>query len=88
MSANPAPAGMRDVRVDTVGDLGRRAFRKTASQTQVRQRITFVVWNTSARSWVLTFATTTDTSTAPTTVPHDTVVRVARSITARLPASR
>ncbi|WP_405971664.1 hypothetical protein OG496_18730 [Streptomyces sp. NBC_00988] len=54
----------------------------------MRQRISFVVWNTGARSWVLTFATTTGTSTEPTTVPHDTVVQVARSITARLPASR
>ncbi|MEV8539514.1 hypothetical protein [Streptomyces sp. NPDC051572] len=56
MSANPAPAGMRDV-----------------------------VWNTGAQSWGLTFATTTGTSTEPTTVPHDTVVQVARSITAKLP---
>ncbi|MEV0468926.1 hypothetical protein [Streptomyces prunicolor] len=88
LAANPSSAGMRDVQVDTVGDLGRRAFRETASQTQVRQRITFVVWNTGARSWVLTFATTEGTSTAPTTVSHDTVVQVAHSITAKLPTDR
>ncbi|MFI6548620.1 hypothetical protein ACIBO9_35790 [Streptomyces prunicolor] len=85
LAADPSSAGMRDVQVDTVDALGRQAFRETASQTQVRQRITFVVWNTGTRSWVLTFATTKGTSTAPTTVSDDTVVQVARSITAKLP---
>ncbi|MFD4556713.1 hypothetical protein ACFWP5_20775 [Streptomyces sp. NPDC058469] len=85
---------MRDVRVDTVDALGRQAFRETAYQTRAKQRLTFVVWNTRARNWVLPSATATTgtvTSTTPanpTTVPHDTVVQVARSITAKLPAGQ
>jgi hypothetical protein len=88
LRANPAPAGMRDVRVDPVSDLGRRAFRETTHQVQARQHITFVVWNPGARTWVLTFATTADTSTTPATVSDDKVVQVARSITAKLPAGQ
>ncbi|GAA3827489.1 hypothetical protein GCM10022403_071000 [Streptomyces coacervatus] len=88
LSAHPASAGMRDVRVDPVSGLGRRAFRETAYQIQARQHITFVVWNSGARTWVLTFATTADTRTKPATVSDDKVVRVARSVTAKLPAGR
>ena len=88
LSADPASAGMRDVRVDPVSDLGRHAFRETAYQVQAGQNITFVVWNSGARTWVLTFATTADTSTTPATVPDDKVVRTARSITAKLPAGQ
>jgi len=89
LRTNPAPAGMRDVRIDPVSYLGRRAFRETAYQVKARQHITFVVWNSAARTWVLSFATTADTaSTAPTGVADDKVVRVARSITARLPAGK
>jgi hypothetical protein len=83
---------MRDVRVDTVSGLGRQAFRETAYQTQAKQRITFVVWNAGSRNWVLTSATastgSTVTSTTPTTASDDTVVQVARSITAKLPAGQ
>lgn len=88
LSAHPAPAGMRDVRVDALSGLGRQAFRETAHQVQTRQHITFVVWNSGARAWVLSFATTADTSTKPATVSDDKVVQVARSISAKLPAGR
>ncbi|MEU9456467.1 hypothetical protein [Streptomyces sp. NPDC048277] len=80
LSAHPAPAGMRDVRVTAAGDLGAQAFRETAYQVQTRQHLTFVVWNPGPRTWVLTFAT------AAATAADDEVVRVARSITAKLPA--
>ncbi|MCZ0997521.1 DUF3558 family protein [Streptomyces mirabilis] len=86
LRTNPAVAGMRDVRVDTVSRLGRQSFRETAYQVQARQHLTFVVWNAGARTWVLTFATTGDTSTTPTTASDDKVVEVARSITAKLPS--
>ncbi|KUM68779.1 hypothetical protein [Streptomyces curacoi] len=85
LRANPAPAGMRDVRVEPVSDLGRRGFRETSRQVQARQHITFVVWDAGARTWVMTFATSADTSTKPTPVSDDKVVRVARSVTAKLP---
>ncbi|WP_030595647.1 hypothetical protein [Streptomyces fulvoviolaceus] len=88
LSADPASAGMRDVRVDPVSDLGRQAFRETSYQIQARQHITFVVWNSGTRTWVLTFATTADTSATPATVSDDKVVQVARSITAKLPAGQ
>jgi hypothetical protein len=71
LRAKSASAGMRDVRVDPVSDLGRKAFRETAYQAQARQHITFVVWNSGARTWVLTFATTAGTPTAPATVSDD-----------------
>lgn len=88
LTANPASAGMRDVRVDPVSDLGRQAFRETSYQIQAQQHITFVVWNSGTRTWVLTFATTADTSATPATVSDDKVIQVARSITAKLPASQ
>ncbi|MEU6251457.1 hypothetical protein [Streptomyces sp. NPDC047043] len=88
LSAHPTPAGMRDVRVDPVSDLGRQAFRETAHQVRTRQHIIFVVWNSGARTWVLSFATTADTSTKSATVSDDRVVRVARSVTAKLAAGR
>lgn len=79
LRAHPGSAGMRDVRVTTANGLGRQAFRETAYQVESRQHVTFVVWNAGTRTWVLTHSTTT----AP--VPADDVVRVARSVTARLP---
>ncbi|MER5429441.1 hypothetical protein [Streptomyces sp. NPDC002588] len=82
LSGDPASAGMRDVRVETVSDLGRQAFRETSYQIQAGQHITFVVWDSGAGTWVLTFATTADG------VPSDKVVQVARSITAKLPAGQ
>jgi hypothetical protein len=82
LSANPASTGMSDVQVVPVSDLGQRDFRETAHQAQAPQHITFVVWNAGARTWVLTFATTTDT------VPDDKVVQVARSITPKFPTGR
>lgn len=89
LAAHPSSAAMSDVRVDTVSGLGRQAFRETAYQTQAKQRLTFVVWNTGTRDWVLTLATVTPTPTSPTTAPDtDTVVRAARSITAKLPTGR
>lgn len=88
LTANPASAGMRDVRVDPVSDLGRQAFRETSYQIQAQQHITFVVWNSGTRTWVLTFATTADTSATPATVSDDKVIQVARSITAKLPAGQ
>ncbi|WP_406443302.1 DUF3558 domain-containing protein [Streptomyces sp. NBC_01613] len=88
LSANPASAGMRDVRVDPVSNLGRQAFRETSYQIQARQHITFVVWHSGAGTWVLTFATTADTSTPPTTASDDKLVQVARSITTKLPAGQ
>ncbi|MGW6905733.1 hypothetical protein [Streptomyces sp. NPDC054940] len=88
LSADPAPAGMRDVRVDTVSGLGDQAFRETAYQVQTRQQITFVVWNSGTRTWVLSLATRANASTTPAAVSDDKVVQVARSITAKLPAGR
>ncbi|WP_406127458.1 hypothetical protein [Streptomyces sp. NBC_00989] len=88
LSANPSPAGMRDVRVDTVDALGRRAFRETAYQTQAKQQLTFVVWNAGSRNWVLTYATTASTSAAPATVSDDKVAGAARSITTKLPTGK
>lgn len=88
LSANPSSAGMRDVQVDTVNALGHQAFRETAYQTQAKQQLTFVVWNTGTRNWVLTLATDSPSEPTPTTVPHDTVVQVARSITGKLPAGQ
>ncbi|MEV6478805.1 hypothetical protein [Streptomyces sp. NPDC051576] len=82
LRAHPSSAGMREVRVDPVGDLGRHAFRETAYQIQARQHLTFVVWTTGARTWVLTLGT------AASTEPHDEVAQVARSITAKLPTGR
>ncbi|MET7567973.1 hypothetical protein ABZT04_05640 [Streptomyces sp. NPDC005492] len=79
LRAHPSSAGMRDVGVDPVDDLGRHAFRETAYQIQARQHLTFVVWTTGARTWVLTLGTATSTAS------HDKVVQVARSITAKLP---
>ncbi|WP_033284242.1 hypothetical protein [Streptomyces sp. NRRL F-525] len=88
LAANPTSAGMRDVRVDTVDAVGRQAFRETAYQTQAKQQLTFVVWNTGSRNWVVTLATDAPSETTPTTAPHDTVVQVARSITGKLPTGR
>ncbi|MFK0282201.1 hypothetical protein ACIQVL_17265 [Streptomyces sp. NPDC090499] len=88
LRTNPASAGMRDVRVETVSGLGRTAFRETAYQTQAGQQLTFVVWDSGARTWVLTFAATADTPTTPATASDDKVVRTARSITAKLPAGK
>ena len=88
LRADPASAGMRDVRVETVSSLGQRAFRETSYQTQARQRITFVVWNAGYRTWVLTHATMADTPTTAAAASDDKVVQVARSITAKLPTSR
>lgn len=82
LSADPASAGMRDVKVDPVSDLGRQAFRETSYQIQAGQHITFVVWDSGAGTWVLTYATTADS------VSSDKVVQVARSITAKLPAAQ
>ncbi|WP_405993752.1 hypothetical protein [Streptomyces sp. NBC_00986] len=88
LSANPSSAGMRDVQVDTVSGLGRRAFRETAYQTQAKQQLTFVVWNAGSRNWVMTYATAASTSAAPATVSDDKVVGAARSITAKLPTGK
>lgn len=88
LSAHPAPAGMRDVRVDLVRGLGQQAFRETAYQTQAGQHITFVVWTSGAKTWVLTFTTTATSLTAPVTVPDDKVVQAARSITTGLLAHK
>jgi hypothetical protein len=88
LSANPAPAGMRDVRVTPLTHLGRQAFRETAYQLQTRQHITFVVWDAGTRTWVLTFGTTANTSKTPPTVSDDKAVRLARSLTPKLPASQ
>lgn len=86
LKSDPASAGMRDVRVEAVSDLGRRAFRETAYQVKAGQHLTFVVWNSGARTWVLTFAATADISTRPAPVSDDKVVEAARSISAKLPA--
>ncbi|WP_405839332.1 hypothetical protein [Streptomyces sp. NBC_01518] len=88
LAANPTSAGMRDVQVDTVDALSRQAFRETAYQTQAKQQLTFIVWNTGTRNWVLTLATDSPSETTPTTAPNDTVVQVARSITGKLPTGR
>ncbi|WBO65030.1 hypothetical protein [Streptomyces camelliae] len=88
LRANPAPAGMSDVRIDPVSGLGRQAFRESAHQSQEQQQITFVVWNAGARTWVLTYATAAPGSTAPTAVPDDKAVQLARSLTAKLPTGR
>ena len=88
LAANPTSAGMRDVQVDTVNTLGHQAFRETAYQTQAKQQLTFVVWNTGTRNWVLTLATDSPSETTPTTAPNDTVVQVARSITGKLPTGQ
>ncbi|MFJ2112525.1 MULTISPECIES: hypothetical protein [unclassified Streptomyces] len=88
LSADPASAGMRDVRVDPVSGLGTQGFRETAYQIQAGQHLTFVVWNTGTRSWVLTFATTADTPATPSAASDDKVVRMAQSLTAKLPAGR
>ncbi|KPI05884.1 hypothetical protein OK074_4374 [Actinobacteria bacterium OK074] len=88
LSADPGSAGMRDVRVTTVGDLGGRAFRETAYQVQAQQSITFVVWNVGTRTWVLTFATTASGTTTADSTSGDKVVQVARAITAKLPAGK
>ena len=81
-SADPASAGMRDVRVEPVHNLGQRAFRETAHQTQAQQHLTFVVWKSGARTRVLPFSTTA------TGASEDKVVQVARSITAKLPVGQ
>ncbi|MFC8517679.1 hypothetical protein [Streptomyces sp. NPDC057257] len=84
LRAHPGPAGMRDVRVESVGGLGRRAFRESAYQVQAGEHLTFVVWNAGTRTWVLTSATTAKGAAAA----YDGLVEVARSITARLPVRR
>ncbi|MET8976434.1 hypothetical protein ABZX85_12540 [Streptomyces sp. NPDC004539] len=80
LRADPAPAGMSGVRVDTVTGLGTRAFRETAYQTQTGQRITFTVWDAGTRTWVLTYATAAGTPGAPPAVADDAVVKVAKSL--------
>ncbi|QNP68651.1 hypothetical protein IAG44_03675 [Streptomyces roseirectus] len=80
LRADPAPAGMSGVRVDTVSGLGERAFRETAYQTQAHQNVTFTVWNAGARTWVLTYASTGEGPVAPGAVGDDEVVGVARTL--------
>ncbi|MFJ2904122.1 hypothetical protein [Streptomyces sp. NPDC087212] len=88
LSAHPAAAGMSKVLVDPVSGLGTQAFRETAYQTQARQSITFVVWNAGTRNWVLTLAKTSATPTTPPAATNDPVVKVARTLTAKLPTKK
>ena len=81
LAADPASAGMREVRSTPVSGLGRAAFRETAEVLQPPQSVTFVVWHTGSRAWVLTLA-------RPLGPKENTehLVPMARRLTTRLPA--
>ncbi|MDG5804350.1 hypothetical protein P9869_17080 [Streptomyces ossamyceticus] len=78
---DPEPAGMRAVEVTTVDRLGQAAFRKTAQVVEPAQNVTFVVWRSGSRTWVLTLAE----ARGRTTPGADSLVGLARRIAPRLP---
>jgi hypothetical protein len=76
---NPAASGMRDVQVQEISGLGQAAFKESAYAIQQRQTITWVVWRSGSKSWVLSLAQITATDSPSRLVP------VAQQIAPRLP---
>ncbi|PIM73060.1 hypothetical protein CTU88_04405 [Streptomyces sp. JV178] len=78
---DPEPAGMRGVQITAVDGLGQAAFRESAQVVNPAQNVTFVVWRSGSRTWVLTLAE----PRGRTTPGADSLVELARRITPRLP---
>jgi hypothetical protein len=78
---DPEPAGMRGVQITAVDGLGQAAFRETAQVVNPAQNVTFVVWRSGSRTWVLTLAE----ARGRTTPGADSLVELARRITPGLP---
>ncbi|WNM35770.1 hypothetical protein RKE30_38140 [Streptomyces sp. Li-HN-5-11] len=72
-----ASSGMRDVRVKKITGLGRAAFEETGYLTE--QHMTYVIWLSGTRSWVLGLAEAVKTDASSQLVP------VAQQIAPRLP---
>jgi hypothetical protein len=75
----PGAAGMRNVQVKETAGLGQAAFSEAGYLVQQRQNITYVVWRSRSRTWVLTLAEAGEPKNAGRVVP------LARQISPRLP---
>jgi len=80
LAADPASAGMREVKSTRVTGLGEAAFVETTEVLQPPQTVTFVVWHSGSRVWVLTLARPLGPKN-----DADKLVPVARRLTAHLP---
>lgn len=78
LAGDPASSGMRDVRVREVAGIGQAAFRESGYLLQQKQNITYVVWRSGSRAWVLTLAEVATTNLA------DRLGAVAKQIDPRL----
>ena len=58
---DPAASGMSSVRIQDVSGLGQAAFEESAYMTQAQQTLTWVVWRSGTRTWVLSLAQITAT---------------------------
>lgn len=76
---DPGSSGMTGVRVETVTGLGQAAFSETGVVVKPQQNITYVVWRSGSRAWVLSLAEVEKTDLTGRVAP------LARQISPRLP---